>query len=136
MDDALRDSLRNAPTAEVIYRTPSAIVLSTWRGVLPDDPALPGLVFSIHSATEEGWISGADYRSHAVQIAILGHDTDEDQAIRARIVASLETLDAVIRMEDGHDGEFEDRPEVHVWTMFVMLRTREANIQRSQSDFG
>ncbi|MGI4856754.1 MAG: hypothetical protein ACRYHA_07485 [Janthinobacterium lividum] len=135
MDDAPVDSPRDAPIAEVIYLTLSAIVPNTWRGVLPDDATFPGLVFSIHSATEEGWVSGADYRSYTVQIAILGHDTDENQAIRARIVASLGPLDAFIGMEDEHDGEFEDRPEVYVWMMFVTLRTRGANIRRSQSDF-
>lgn len=66
----------------------------------------------------------ADYRSHTVQIAILGYDTDENQAIRARIAASLRALDAFIGMEDEHDGEFEDRPEVYVWMMFAVLRTR------------
>lgn len=135
MDDALRDSPRDASIAEVIYRTLSAIVPNTWRGVLPDDPAFPGLVFSIHSATEEGWVSGADYRSHTVQIAILGYDTDENQAIRTRIVMSLGMLDAFIGMEDEHDGEFEDRPEVYVWMIFANLRTREADVRRSQSDF-
>ena len=102
----------------------TAVHARSWLNELPPDTALPAIVFTVDSTSEDQWCHEGGYDQHTVTVVLLARDADWFSTMHPLITAAMEGLGAYFMFEDSSgDGEYEEDPSVQAFFVIYRLRT-------------
>lgn len=101
-----------------------AVLSNSWLSELPPIPVWPAITFEIDSDPEPGWVIGANYVTHDVNVVILSANADELDALEPLVRNALSSLPSFQYEEGSGDADYEPDPQVYGRFINVRLRTR------------
>jgi hypothetical protein len=97
---------------------------NTWAVELPERPTWPAIVFDIDTQPERGWVLGAGYDQHVVNVVTLARDLDEIEVLMPQIRAAITAVAGFMDIEEEGDADYEGDAEVYAYFQNFRIRTR------------